>query len=124
MKERKDEGEKTAEELMNKPIIWASAGEKCSQVSERMQDYAYSQLPVRENLESVGSVSVEDLIGVEDSDVEVRKVMGDSLPEVEPGTSRKEVAEILKDESAILVNEDGDYIGIITKSDLIHSALS
>lgn len=114
--------ERTVRDHMNQPIVWANAGETCRDALSRMREYSYSQLPVEKDGEPVGSITELGLRD-KDGDMLVGAVMDDPFPEIEGDESVDEAARVLEDNSALLVTEDGAYIGIITKADLIHSAL-
>jgi len=51
-------------EVMNSPVVTASADETLSEVAKRMDKYGYERLPVKQLNKLVGFVSVRDLLRV------------------------------------------------------------
>lgn len=90
-----------------------------------MEHHNVSQLPVIEDVHSLGSIEESMLMGrvLEDTQVlelAVRQVMEPSFPEVHFDDTVEHTKYLLaRRYPAILVREHGQYIGIITKADLI-----
>lgn len=115
-------------DLMATPVAAVAPDDPIRAAVGRMQEAAISQLPVLEDGAPVGSVSERDIVHAlsgatkeELVDVPVSEVMGPPFPAVEPGTSVEAALRLLEDRPAVLVMEKGKVIGIVTKSDLLHT---
>lgn len=118
--------EATAEDLMQTQPIWAEPGEKLGKALERMKTHGFSQLPVVDLGQPVGSVSERAVLERIEAGAElealkrqpVRMVMGPAFPAVDPSARRRTVVELLRDSDAVLVVRGGKLAGVVTKSDL------
>ncbi len=114
----------TAKEIMSKPIVSITPGEKLADAMRLMRKKAISQLPVFEDANPVGTISEEFFVdwiikyGERIDRISAREVMSTAFPVI-PASARLEVVtSLLKHYKAILVK--GESIeGIITKADLI-----
>jgi predicted transcriptional regulator len=113
--------EETAGELKASPIVWAETDETHREVRRRMRDGKFSQLPVRdESGDHVGRITETILMANDNTERAIRELMGAPLPEVPHHRSREAVRGILgDDEPAVLVTEDSEPVGIVTKTDLM-----
>ena len=111
----------TADKLKATPIEWAETSETHREVKQRMIQEKLSQLPVRDESDNnVGRITESVLMANDDMERTIRELMDAPLVEVPPNMSREAVQGILgDDEPAILVTEDNEATGIITKTDLI-----
>lgn len=118
--------EPRAKDLMQTDPLWARPGERVSDALARMKERGYSQLPVLDRGRPVGSLSESILLeliergeGIEDlKRGPVRDIMGPGFPTVEPGTRRRLLIELLHDHPLVLVVQEGQVTGVVTKSDL------
>lgn len=110
----------TAQDLMNSPIEYAHSGETHESVAERMQELAVSQLPVENDGEIVGHISERLLMDNDDHSVTVDELMDEPLMSVPHTTGRDALRAIFFDgNSAVVVTEKGEPVGIVTPADLI-----
>lgn len=114
-----DEKSETTEELMNSPITWCKPDETVELVSQKMREHDFSQLPVKDENENIGTITETGIMESKDPDQEIRELMEEDMLEIKPSSSMKVVEEILKDEPAVLVTRDGKYVGIVTKANLL-----
>lgn len=118
--------EPRARDLMQTDPRGARPGDRVSDALARMKKHGYSQLPVLDRDRPVGSLSetifldrIEAGERIEDLKRRlVRDIMGPGFPTVEPGTRRRLLIELLHDHTLVLVVEQGQVIGVVTKADL------
>lgn len=108
-----------------KEMLSANPSESLRSVTERMREFAVSQLPVMEDGQPIGSLS-ETLImqrmldGVDVDKVVVREVMGEPFPVVSRNATIEEITALVPyQHEAVLVANAGRY-DIITKSDVVY----
>ncbi len=117
--------QKTAGDVMHDSIEWIDASQQASQAERIMYNKDYLQMPVKEETDNkvyrnVGSLTEADLTKTTDMSRPVGEIMGDPFKEVEADTPLPQIEQLLKDGySALLVTDNGRYVGIITKSDLV-----
>ena len=129
----------TLQREMNKGKISKSAGEICykdvqcvkpndtlNRASEIMKKNDFSQLPVMENKELVGSISERSFTELLSSEKpvdfkkqKVKEFMEDEFPSFPKDTPITSISRILKDRDAIIVTDKGKMYGIITRADLL-----
>jgi len=87
-----------------------------------MKKFGISQMPVVEEHKSVGIVSesiiLEAMLDKKEK-LKVKDVMGESPPVVSKESPVSVISNLLKFYPLILVSEDGNLKGVITKSDLL-----
>ena len=113
--------EKKAGELGTEKIAYVNADDKVKKAIKIIKENDYSQLPVKQGKESVGSVTEADLMG-QNKDKKIKDVMGPIFDIVSWNTPKSAVAAILKDKQkkAVLVRgKKGKIIRIITPQDLL-----
>ena len=124
---------KTARDVMYSPVITIKHKEKVKKAIELMEKYAISQLPVvNENDVPIGSITESTVLKkilTEDPEkifqLRVEEIMEESFPTITPSTNIKDIQElILRKYPAVLVMEKGKIVGIITKIDLITTAVA
>lgn len=126
LEEHGQQEEPKAKDLMHEDPIVARGRETIGTVLERMKAHGFSQLPVLDGRFPVGAIRETDLLehieqGESIRELKRRKVsevMRDSFPTVDPSTRRLTIVELLREQDAVLVVENGKVIGLITKSDL------
>jgi predicted transcriptional regulator len=119
-----DEG--IASDLMHGNPIVADPAEPLGKALERMKEKGFSQLPVVDRGQPIGSLSESAILDriEQGADLEalkrqpVRATMRASFPTVEPTTRRRTLVELLRDHEAVLVVKEGKLVGVVTKSDL------
>jgi cystathionine beta-synthase len=113
-----------------KELISVKSNDKIKTAVELLNFRGFSQLPVIDEGESVGSVREAKLMAslLEDPallDKPVSKVMGPGLPTLDERTELGLVKKYLSDSPAVLVTEYGRIKDIITRYDIIeHSELN
>jgi predicted transcriptional regulator len=118
--------DETAGDLMHGEPVFAEPAEPLGKALERMKQRGFSQLPVVDRGQPVGSLSESAILDriEKGADLEslkrqpVRLTMKASFPTVEPHTRRRTLVELLRDHEAVLVVREGRMIGVVTKSDL------
>ncbi|HUR60743.1 MAG TPA: CBS domain-containing protein [Candidatus Thermoplasmatota archaeon] len=118
--------EEEAGDIMGVRPIFAEPAEPLGAALARMKQHGFSQLPVVDRGQPIGSVSESAILDHIDkgADLEalkrqpVRFVMRPSFPTVEPSTRRRTLVELLRDHEAVLVVREGRLVGVVTKSDL------
>jgi predicted transcriptional regulator len=116
----------TAGDLMHGTPVFAEPGETLGKALERMKAKGFSQLPVVDRGQPIGSLSESAILDriEEGADLEalkrqpVRLTMRASFPTVEPDTRRRTLVELLRDHDCVLVVREGRMVGLVTKSDL------
>ena len=118
--------EPTAADLVKSEPVFAEPSESLGKALERMKAHGFSQLPVVERGQPIGSVSESAILeriekGADLDSLKrqpVRHAMGPSFPSIEPTTRRRTLVELLRDHGAVLVVREGRLTGVLTKSDL------
>ncbi|MFP4590015.1 MAG: CBS domain-containing protein [Halobacteriales archaeon] len=109
-----------ASDLMSVPVVSVAADDPIRVAADRMNEAAYSQLPVTEDDVAVGSITLGDLAVLDDVERSdpVREHMQPPFPSVTPEASQRELQTILEHARAVVVTEEGHPIGIITEANL------
>ena len=112
-----------------KELLVANPSESLRAVTERMREFAISQIPVFEDDRPIGSLSEENVMqrmieGVNIDEVVVREVMGDPFPVVPRNAPIEEITNVMTDHAAVMVRVGAGRYEIITKSDVVHSIAS
>jgi predicted transcriptional regulator len=118
---------KKAGEVSSKDIVSIQAKEKVKKAIEIMRDSGYSQLPVFDGQQPVGSVSEYGILALlrdgtsmeEVGERIVRSIMNEAFPVVAEETPLTTVTSLLSTSSAVLVGRKGRITGIITSSDVL-----
>ncbi|MFQ5769122.1 MAG: cystathionine beta-synthase [bacterium] len=106
-------------------VIYVAPDDQVRDALAKMKEFNVSQLPVLENNKSIGSVEEGVIMGqvIEDSslfDSPVKQVMQKSLPIINQKESIEKAKHYLaRRYPAVLIEELGKIVGIITKSDLL-----
>ncbi|XVH31513.1 CBS domain-containing protein [Haloferacaceae archaeon DSL9] len=111
---------KRAADLMNETVISVSPDDAVREAVAKMNEAAYSQLPVLQNSIPVGSISQSDVIhaGDDAGDLPVSEVMSESFPTVARDATVDEVRNLLDHYKAVMVTQGGETLGIITEADV------
>jgi cystathionine beta-synthase len=108
----------------NGEVVFISAKDKVKTALEVLNSKGFSQLPVIENGESVGSIREGKLLNslLHNQDLleaSVEEIMGPGFPTLDERTELSVVKKYLSDSPAILVTEYGRIIDIVTRYDVI-----
>lgn len=109
-------------ELMEKGIIYVSPNEKVKSVIDLMKKYSVSQIPVIENRIEIGSISESTIVRNMGKNLQSKRaseIMEPPFPIANAGDDIEVAKSLLEFHPAVLVNEKGKIVGIITKSDLL-----
>ncbi len=111
-----------AEEIMTQKIVFLEPEDELTEAIKKMKKFGISQMPVVEEHKSVGIVSesiiLEAMLDKKEK-LKVKDVMGESPPVVSKESPVSVISNLLKFYPLILVSEDGNLKGVITKSDLL-----
>jgi len=118
---------KRAKEVSSKDIVSIQASEKVKRATELMRESGYSQLPVFDGPQPVGSVSEYGILSLmrdgtsmeEIGERPIRSMMNEAFPVVTEDTPLQTVTSLLSSSNAVLVSRKGKVTGIITSSDVL-----
>ena len=109
-----------AVDLMHTDVVSVTPSDTIRDAVNRMNEEAYSQLPVLQDGIPVGSISQSDLVHLDeesrDEPVDDHKV--ESFPTVSKEATLDEISNLLDHYKAVLVTETGETIGIVTEADV------
>jgi len=116
-----------AKDVASLDIVSIQAKEKVKRASEIMRQSGYSQLPVFEGQQPVGSVSENDILAIlrdgtsmkAAGELSVRSVMSEAFPVVSEDTPLETVTSLLSSNKAVLVGKKGRITGVITSADVL-----
>ncbi len=110
-----------AEQIMNKQIISVKPNDSIKEAIKKMKKADISQMPVIEEHKSIGIVSesiiLEALLNKKGN--KIKEIMEDSAPVVSKNTTVNAISNLLRFYPMVLVSQNGELTGIITKSDLL-----
>lgn len=116
-----------AKDIYNKSVISINKFDSIFKASQVMRKNGYSQLPVYDGDQIVGSIS-ESIILNEVSEkkdytciskMNVEYLMGSPFPQIDENTPVESIKSLLKYYQAILIIKRNNIVGIITKADLL-----
>ena len=92
-----------------------------------MKEHGYSQIPVFEGKQPVGSISEKAILRqiLEGKDLEeisrqpTERIMEEAFPQINEDAPLSLITSLLQTYSAVLVSKKGEVVGIITKADLL-----
>lgn len=116
-----------AADILHKEVIGIQKNEPVSKAVKLMMDYGYSQLPVFDGDQVVGSITEKAMLEKVSSgkdftqiaQLPVENIMEENFPQVGKQTPLKLISNLLEVYPAVLVSEKGKVVGIITKADLL-----
>ena len=110
-----------ASEIMSHKIISVAPEENIPEAIKKMKKYNISQMPVIEGHKSVGLVSEAIILDamLNKKANKIKEIMEDSPPVVSKNTGINTISSLLQSSPMVLVSEDGNLKGVITKSDLL-----
>jgi predicted transcriptional regulator len=113
----------TAADVMNATPVTISANAALAQAAQAMDQGAFSQVPVLDEGRVTGSLSESALLRALGSSTgrraRVRDVQEAAYPQVDPAFPADLLAQLLTRYPAVLVAQQGELVGIVTKTDLI-----
>jgi predicted transcriptional regulator len=116
-----------AEDIMRTPIISVKPEDTVARASKLMEKHGISQMPVLEDGIQIGSIS--EAVVVREMDLEgdlskvsvkkVREIMNEGFPTVGKNADIKLLSRLIETSPAILIVENGNIKGIVTKADML-----
>jgi cystathionine beta-synthase len=105
-------------------LVWVSPSDKVSDALAKMNELGLTQIPVLEEGKPVGSLRENRALAKvvrnrQLLDAPVTEVMEASFPTVDVDASAQEVTRRLQTSPAVLVEEYGRIVGIITRHDVL-----
>jgi predicted transcriptional regulator len=110
--------DKKVGDVMRTPVISFQGSDTVAEAAQAAKLHGVSQFPILQRGHSVGSVTTAQLVGVE-TDVPLGRIMGPSLPSVDPTLPISVVRQLLRAQPAVLVVERGQVRGIVSAEDLL-----
>ncbi len=115
------------QKIVPNKIISAQQTEPLVNVIQLMKQHGYSQIPVFNKKQSVGSISEKTILHqiLEGKDLAhlsklpVKEVMDEAFPQVSEDAPLALISSLLQTYPAVLVAKKGAAVGIITKADLL-----
>ncbi|MFD1635027.1 CBS domain-containing protein [Haloplanus ruber] len=109
-----------AEDLMNETLVSVAPDDAVTDAERRMEEAAFSQLPVLQNGLPVGSISFSDIRheGENVGQKAVAEIMSEQFPTVSREDSVDKISNLLDYYKAVIVTESGEAVGIITEADI------
>ena len=115
-----------AKQIMSKQVVSVRKSDVVGQAIETMRKLGYSQLPVLDRNQVIGTVSEKTILdivynGKSLSNILIKKVvslMTDALPRISEYESIDVISALLQSNPATLVTKKGKVTGIIAKADL------
>ncbi|MBO8181552.1 MAG: CBS domain-containing protein [Archaeoglobus sp.] len=123
------EGKKVnAKSVMNPDVMYAKPDQSLREVMEIMLKYGISQMPVVELGRVLGTITESSIVkiilnkGIESTEsMRVKDCMDNPLPTVSADENMEYICKMLINNPAVLVVENGEMRGIITKHDIMKS---
>jgi predicted transcriptional regulator len=109
-----------AEDLMNEELVSVAPDDAVADAERRMEEAAFSQLPVLQGGLPVGSISYSDIRheGENVGQKAVAEIMSEQFPTVSREDSVDKISNLLDYYKAVIVTEGGEAVGIITEADI------
>lgn len=118
-------GERTAADLMEPEIVWAHPNDMYEEVADTMMENAYTQMPVRENGEFLGWITMEVMADDGELGKPIRPLIHEnSLGTIEAHVTERAAGDALTGDTgyrALLVMDGEEYRGILTQEDLVRA---
>lgn len=121
---RERRGVPKVREVMSHPVISVSPKNSLRKAISLMIEHGISQLPVISGERIVGSITEESIVnrvGSISTETPVEEVMEGPFPILPAEASVSLAREILHSYPAVLVQENGKLVGIVTKSDILRN---
>jgi predicted transcriptional regulator len=115
------------EKIVPNEVISIQKDEPLAKVARLMKDHGYSQIPVFNGKQSVGSISEKTILRqilagkdlAQISKLPTEEIMEEAFPQVSEEAPLSLISSLLQTYSAVLVSKKGNVVGIITKADLL-----
>jgi predicted transcriptional regulator len=115
------------EKIVPNEVISVQKDEPTSKVVRLMKERGYSQIPVFDGKQSVGSISEKTILRqilagndlAQISKANIEEIMEEAFPQVGEDAPLSLISSLLQTYSAVLVSKKGVIQGIITKADLL-----
>jgi predicted transcriptional regulator len=115
------------EKVVPNEVIGIQKDEPISKVVRLMKEHGYSQIPVFNGKQSVGSISEKTILRqilagkdlAQISKLPTEEIMEEAFPQVSEDAPLSLISNLLQTYSAVLVARKGAAVGIITKADLL-----
>jgi predicted transcriptional regulator len=115
------------EKIVPNEVISIQKDEPLAKVVRLMKDHGYSQIPVFNGKQSVGSISEKTILRqilagkdlAQISKLPTEDIMEEAFPQVSEEAPLSLISSLLQTYSAVLVSKKGNVVGIITKADLL-----
>jgi len=119
-----DVQEPKARDLMNRKIIPVSSNDSVHHVSQIMRKHNISQVPVMEKQRVVGLISETTILelvaqGKKLENLVAKEIMQEQPPIISANMPSRIVVELLRFSQIVLVTENGQIKGVITKADVL-----
>jgi predicted transcriptional regulator len=116
-----------AEKLLQTEVVSVQRSEPISEAVKVMKEHGYSQIPVFDGKQPVGSISEKVILrqilaGKDLNEISkqlTEKIMEEAFPQINEDAPLSLITTLLQNYSAVLVSKKGAVIGIITKADLL-----
>ena len=116
-----------AEKILHNEVVSVQRKESVLKVVRIMKEHGYSQIPVFEGKQSVGSISEKAILRQillgkdldQISKLPTEEIMEEAFPQISEDAPLSLIMSLLQTYSAVLVSRKGVIIGIITKADLL-----
>lgn len=116
-----------AEKILHNEVFSVQKSAPISEVVRMMKEHGYSQIPVFDGKQSVGSISERAILrqilsgkDLEDiSRLPTKDIMEEAFPQINEDAPLSLITSLLQSYSAVLVCRKGEIVGIITKADLL-----
>lgn len=121
----------TAKDFLQSKVFTIQAGDTVQKAVRIMEKNGFSQIPVLEKEQVIGTVSEKGILQKIESGWSAKKmaetraseIMEGALPQIPLDTPFKLVAGMLEHSQAVIMTQKGRIKGIISKSDLLKSVL-
>ncbi|NPA75612.1 MAG: CBS domain-containing protein [Euryarchaeota archaeon] len=116
--------------IMSTNVVILEECEPVRKAADLMKYYAISQIPVTRNGKITGILTESDIVsgyakyGKDIQNFEIARLMSNPPPVVRRDTSIYCILPLLRDYPALLVEEQDKIVGIITKADIVYTALN
>jgi predicted transcriptional regulator len=115
------------EKILHTEVVSVQRSQPISEAVTVMKEHGYSQIPVFDGKQSVGSISEKAILRqiLAGQDLEeisrqpTERIMEEAFPQINDDAPLSLITSLLQTYSAVLVSKKGVVIGIITKADLL-----
>jgi len=119
-----------ARRIMTSPVKYVTPDTTLKEAIEIMMRDGISQMPVMESGRVLGSVTESSVVrtilskGLDASEIKVRDCMEEPFPMISPEERLESISKMLLNNPALLVVDNGEVVGIITKHDVMKALKS